>query len=66
MAKRKAYRLGVVVFLALAVLTAGEFVAARAAQGSLLLLFPIGIVKAALIVVYYMHVRSVWSQEVHE
>jgi hypothetical protein len=64
-ARRRAYLQGVLVFIALAALTAAEFLIARATDGSIGLLFLTGLIKAALIVVYYMHVKSIWSEEVH-
>jgi hypothetical protein len=64
-ARRQAYLHGVLVFIALAVLTAAEFLIARATGGSIGLLFLIGLIKAALIVIYYMHAKSVWSEEAH-
>jgi hypothetical protein len=64
-ARRQAYLQGALVFIALAVLTAAEFAIALATDGWIGLLFLTSLVKAGLIVVYYMHVKSVWSKEAH-
>ena len=59
--KALALREGVLVFLALAVLTAIEYlVGVSTGTGWLLLL---ALVKAALVVTYYMHLRRVFSAE---
>lgn len=65
-ARKGAYRLGAIVFVGLAVLTALEFVIATAGGGSVILLFLVALVKAGLIVQYYMHLRTVWGEEAHE
>jgi heme/copper-type cytochrome/quinol oxidase subunit 4 len=61
--KSAAYRKGFLVFVALAILTALEFWVATAAGGSVAFLFIIALVKAGVIVQYYMHLESVWSEE---
>ncbi len=62
LAARKAdYRQGVMVLIGLAVLTVLEFVIAVILQGSVSLLFIIVLAKAGLILQYFMHVNSVWS-----
>jgi cytochrome c oxidase subunit 4 len=59
--KSAALREGVFVFLALAVLTAIEYlIGVSTGTGFLLLL---SLVKAALVITYYMHVRRVFSSE---
>jgi heme/copper-type cytochrome/quinol oxidase subunit 4 len=58
-----AYRRGFLVFVGLAALTALEFWVATAAGGSVAFLFLIALVKAGVIVQYYMHLESVWSEE---
>jgi cytochrome c oxidase subunit 4 len=58
-----AYRRGFLVFVGLAALTALEFWVATAAGGSVAFLFIIALVKAGVIVQYYMHLESVWSEE---
>ena len=62
-AKSATYRKGFLVFIALAILTALEFWVATAAGGSVAFLFIIALVKAGVIVQYYMHLESVWSEE---
>jgi cytochrome c oxidase subunit 4 len=61
--RRAAYRLGVYVLIALAVLTALEFVIAVVLNGSIGFLFVIALAKAGLILQYYMHLNKVWSGE---
>ncbi|MFQ5921977.1 MAG: cytochrome C oxidase subunit IV family protein [Anaerolineales bacterium] len=63
--KRAAYRTGVIVFLVLAVLTAVEFYLASI-SGAVAGLFIIALIKAALIIRYFMHVYRLWAKEVHE
>ena len=61
-AKRKTgFRTGVVVLIGLAVLTLIEFFVA--ALGSAALMFVIIILKAALIMYYFMHIVNVWRTE---
>ena len=52
-------------FVVLALLTALEFVIALALHGSIGLLLITGVAKAALIVTFYMHIKSLWSKEAH-
>lgn len=63
--KRAAYRTGIVVFVVLAVLTAVEFYLASV-SGTVAGLFIIALVKAALIIRYFMHVNRLWAEESHE
>jgi predicted lysophospholipase L1 biosynthesis ABC-type transport system permease subunit len=65
LARRAAYRLGNLVFVGLAILTAVEFILATVGGGSVVLLFLVGLIKAGLIIQYYMHLRSVWGEEAH-
>jgi cytochrome c oxidase subunit 4 len=60
--KRSAFRLGVYVFLALAVLTGLEFWVSASFNSAVILLV-IALVKAALIVQYFMHVARLWQEE---
>ena len=62
-ARKAGYRQGVMVLIGLAVLTVLEFVIAVILQGSVSLLFILVLAKAGLILQYYMHVNSVWSDE---
>jgi cytochrome c oxidase subunit 4 len=59
-----AYRLGLFVLIGLAVLTAIEFFVAVTLH-SVVLLFIIALIKAGLILQYFMHVTRVWSEEAH-
>ncbi len=59
--KSTALREGVFVFLALAVLTAIEYVIGVNIGTAWLLL--LALVKAALVVVYYMHIRRIFASE---
>jgi len=60
-----AYRRGVVTFVVLAVLTALELWVSGATNGSPVFLIIIGLVKAGLILQYFMHISSLWSEESH-
>ncbi|MGD2205163.1 MAG: cytochrome C oxidase subunit IV family protein [Anaerolineae bacterium] len=60
-----AYRRGIFVGVGLAVLTAVEFAVAGLLGGSAALLFVLALAKAGLIIQYYMHLDSVWSEEAH-
>jgi cytochrome c oxidase subunit 4 len=62
-ARKAAYRLGILIFIALAILTGLEFLVAAGGSGSMVLLFLIALVKAGLIIQYYMHLRSVLGGE---
>jgi hypothetical protein len=57
------YRVGVIVFVALAVLTIIEFYAAE--WNSAVLLFLMALGKGALIVHYYMNISRLWREESH-
>ncbi len=59
--KSAVLREGVFVFLVLAVLTAVEYLIGVSTGTSWLLL--LALVKAALVVTYYMHIRRVFSSE---
>lgn len=56
-----AFRLGVLVFLGLVVLSLIEF--ALASVGSTALMFIIIVFKASLIMYFFMHIASVWRTE---
>ena len=60
--KSAAYRLGLVTLAILAVLTIVEFFVAVYVE-SLILLFIIAIVKAAIIVRNFMHIARLWREE---
>jgi cytochrome c oxidase subunit IV len=62
-ARRAAYRQGVYVLIALAVLTVVEFAIAVFLGGSQVLLFVVVLVKAGLIIQYFMHLGRVWGEE---
>jgi len=65
LAKRSAaYRLGILVLVGLAILTAVEY-AVGVFWLSIAILFVIGLFKAGLIVHYFMHVTSLWTEEGH-
>lgn len=59
------YRRNFNVFLALAVLTVLEYVISTQLGGSFVVLVLIALVKAGLIVNYFMHVYRLWRQERH-
>ncbi|MCA9868228.1 MAG: hypothetical protein KC410_17210 [Anaerolineales bacterium] len=62
--KSAAYRLGLITLAMLAVLTIIEFFVAVYVQ-SLVLLFIIAVVKAAIIVQNFMHIARLWREESH-
>lgn len=61
--KTAAYRQGVMVFVGLAVLTIAEFFVSAATDGSAVLLFIIALVKAGIIVNFFMHIYRLWRAE---
>lgn len=63
-AKTSAQRRGLIVFLALAVLTIIEYFIA-VSLNSAVLLFIVALLKAALIVQFFMHVYRLWREESH-
>lgn len=62
--KSAAYRLGLITMVLLAVLTIIEFFVAVYIE-SLVLLFIIAVVKAAIIVQNFMHIARLWREESH-
>lgn len=56
------YRTGILVLIALAALTGVEY-AIAVNLPSIALLFLIAIMKAALVLYYFMHITSLWSEE---
>ena len=62
--KAAAYRLGLITLVILAVMTLVEFFVA-VYMGSLVLLFIIALVKAAIIVQNFMHIARLWREESH-
>ncbi len=62
--KAAAYRLGLITLIILAVLTAAEYFVS-VYLGSLVLLFIIALVKAAIIVNNFMHITRLWREESH-
>ncbi|HEY1408484.1 MAG TPA: hypothetical protein VF434_06060 [Promineifilum sp.] len=62
--KAAAYRLGVTTLLILAVLTVIEFLVSIYLN-SLVLIFIIGLVKAAFIAQNFMHIARLWREESH-
>ena len=60
--RRTPYRQGILVLIGLAVLTALEFVAALVTDGSAVFLFILALLKAGIILQYYMHMRRLWGE----
>jgi cytochrome c oxidase subunit 4 len=60
--KQAAYRIGVIIFIVLAVLTAVEYVVGLQ-PNTTVILFIIALIKAGLVVQYFMHVSKLWSEE---
>lgn len=63
--KANVYRLGAIVFIVLLLLTAVEFFVG-VTLSSIALLFIISLLKAALIVYFFMHIYRLWREESHE
>jgi cytochrome c oxidase subunit IV len=63
--KAAAYRQGIYVFVALALLTALEYWVSQAVGGRPTPLILIALVKAGLIVQYFMHIYRLWRAEDH-
>lgn len=63
--KASAQRTGVYVFLALLVLTIAESIIGGLETPITVLLLIIALVKAALIVYFFMHVYRLWREESH-
>lgn len=61
--KKDAYRIGVIIFWVLAVLTIIEFYATDLNSATLMFLIALG--KGALIVHYYMNISRLWREESH-
>lgn len=61
-AKKSEFMRGIYVFIALAVLTGAEYVLAVNAI-PVIVLVVIGLLKAAAVVVYFMHVKRVFSSD---
>lgn len=64
-AKKEAQRTGVYVFLALLVLTIVESIVGSLETPITVLLLIIALVKAAMIVYFFMHVYRLWREESH-
>lgn len=64
-AKKSAQRTGLYVFLALLVLTIAESVVGSLETPITVLLLIIALVKAALIIYFFMHVYRLWREESH-
>lgn len=62
--KKEAYRQIFVIFIILAVFTGIEYVVSQTLD-SMILLFLIALVKAGLIINYFMHVYRLWREESH-
>jgi heme/copper-type cytochrome/quinol oxidase subunit 4 len=58
-------RIGTIVFLLLAVLTAVEYIIATEMDSNLIPLVLIAQVKAVLIIWYFMHVARTWFSQGH-
>ena len=63
--RKAAYRQGLIVLIGLALLTLVEYVLAVALNGSVGFLFVIALIKAGIIIQYYMHLNRVWDEEAH-
>lgn len=63
--KKSAYLLGLYILIALAVFTAIEYYVSFLATTAIVALFIMALIKAWLILKYYMHVSTLWSEEGH-
>ena len=63
--KRKLYRRGVTMLIVLAVLTVVEYYVAFLPTMGTAALFIIAIIKAWVILQYFMHVYLLWTKEAH-
>lgn len=63
--KKVDYRRNIVVFIALAVLTLIEFMVAINLENPAVPLVLISLVKAGLIVQFFMHIYRLWREEEH-
>jgi caa(3)-type oxidase subunit IV len=64
-AKTSVQRTGLYVFLALLVLTIAESIIGGLATPITVLLLIIALIKAALIIYFFMHVYRLWREESH-
>jgi len=65
MDKKAAYRQILIVFIVLAVLTAVEYFVVLNLDNAAVLLFIIALIKAGLVVQYFMHFYRLWRAEEH-
>lgn len=63
--KSTAYLRGFITLIVLAALTGGEFWVSSVTHGSLVFLAIIAVIKAAIILQYFMHISHLWSEETH-
>ena len=63
--KKANYRQGIYIFLVLAVLTALEIVIATNLENPAVPLIIVALIKAGLIVQYFMHIYRLWREESH-
>lgn len=61
--KKREFRTGLYVLIALLVLEVLDYLAAQWTGGSVTILFVLALINAALIVQYYMHLGDVFSEE---
>ncbi len=61
--KKSIYGQGVKVFIGLMLLTIVEYYIAQLPGGAITLLFIVALIKAGMIIHYFMHVSSLWSEE---
>lgn len=61
--KKQLYRRGLIVLILLLILEVFDYGVAQLLNGSVTILFVLALINAALIVQYYMHITSVFSEE---
>jgi len=64
-AYKKDWRYGWIIFVALLVLTAVEYVIGIQENASAVALFIIALIKATLIAYFFMHIYRLWREENH-
>lgn len=62
---KKAWRYGWIIFVALLVLTAVEYFIGIQENASAVALFIVSLIKATLIVYFFMHIYRLWREENH-
>lgn len=65
MGKKRLYRVGLYVLLALLFLEICDYVTAQLTGGSITILLVLALINAALIIQYFMHIGELFTEEEH-